>query len=111
MTRGKKRSITVIIVPHNQIRTYKFKLPISLFYLLGGLILVACITSSLYFVNIRNCVDLRRAKEELAGLNESMVEVAKLDRKLRVMTGQEPKEVGQQMVAQGGVSSVDLSQT
>jgi murein DD-endopeptidase MepM/ murein hydrolase activator NlpD len=111
MTRGKKRSITVIIVPHNQIRTYKFKLPMSLFYLLGGLGLVACITSSLFFMNIRSCVDLRRAKEELARLNESMVEVAKLDRKLRVMTGQEPKEVGQQMVAQGGVSSVDLSQT
>ena len=111
MGRGKKKSITIIIVPHNQIRTYKFKLPMFLFYLLGVLSLVACITSSLFFVNIKSCAEVRRAKEELAKLNESMVEVAKLDRKLRVMTGQEPKEVGQQMVAQGGVSSVGLNQT
>jgi len=111
MARGKKGAITVIVVPHNQIRAHKFKLPMSLFYLLGGLSLVAFIASSLFFVNIKSYVELRRTKEELAKLNESMVEVAKLDRKLRVMTGQEPKEVGRQMVAQGGVSSGDLSQT
>jgi len=86
MARGKKGSITVIVVPHNQIRTYKFKLPMSLFYLLGGLSLVAFITSSLFFVNIKSCAELGRSKEELARLNESMVEVAKLDRTLRVMT-------------------------